>query len=149
MTHWTERYLGIPYAEMNCWALVCHVYEREFGVLLPRYEEHYSIIEDTPDLARIYAEERRASHAWSKVERGSEVIGDVIGLWFTRPGYMTHVGIALGDGRRMLHTRRKTGSVVESYEPGTVWGRRVVGISRHTSLLGARPRVPEPIQQQG
>lgn len=45
LSHWAERYLGIPFVEhgfdetgCHCWGLVCFVFRNEFRIDLPRHD---------------------------------------------------------------------------------------------------------------
>ena len=133
---WTDQFVGIPYGQFNCWALVRHVLREQFGVTVPSYDGDYADEEEAAEIADLIYRER--SH-WIVIghglsERQRFRAGDVIHTYLLRPREPSHVGVIV-DAERMLHTRAKTGSIIEHYTK-PFWSRRVVGVYRHPELAG-------------
>lgn len=125
MTNWFEiakNLVGTPYAEAPCWEIVRRAYLEGHKVALPRYSYGRTVETIEPVL-------REGLSFWDKVEVPEP--GDAVLLWVHSPEHPTHVGVYLGDGF-LLHTREKTGALVESIltEEGQ---RRVSGYYRHVS----------------
>ena len=130
MIAWTNAYIGIPYADLNCWELAVRVLSERGGVEAPTYSADYTSPEESAELSALIAGERVVS-PWVEVEHAQEL--DIVILWVRRPDRATHVGVAV-SGERMLTTSRSTGSVLSTYRRG-FWSSRVVGFARHEGLV--------------
>ena len=138
--HWTERFVGLPYAEFgrgrdgcDCWGLACVIYREELGVSLPEYLG-YASTEEHGELAAIIAG-ATTSPLWVPVE-GNAVAFDV--AVFRRGRLDTHVGIVVHHGL-MIHVSRDDCAKIESYRGG-VWGHRHTGTWRHVDLVSRAAR---------
>ncbi|MDN7533872.1 hypothetical protein [Burkholderia orbicola] len=107
MAHWTERYLGIPHAELDCGQLVERVLREQFGrdVCFPRRQSddlaHRSslIVDHAADFA---------------TPIGGPVDGCAVLMWAR--GRRAHIGLyVVVDGiPYILHSDQPTGSSVLS-----------------------------------
>lgn len=119
-----DCYVGLPWAEggrafagCDCWGLVRLVYEREAGIVLPKYCE--------TSRERIKALVRAEKPCWRAIEMGDERPLDVVLLRW-KPW---HIGVVAGRGL-MLHMRRGQASVIEPYATGR-YRSLVEGFYRH------------------
>lgn len=135
MTHWTERFIGLPYAEFgrdragcDCWGLACVIYREELGITLPDYLG-YASTEEHAELAAIIAG-ATASPLWIPVT-GTAIAFDI--AVFRRGRLDTHVGIVVHHGL-MIHIAHDDCAKIESYKGGT-WGHRHAGTYRHVDLV--------------
>jgi cell wall-associated NlpC family hydrolase len=120
---WWSRYIGVPYEQMHCWALVRTVYADRLGIDLPEYGEI--------EAGNLVAVSRAIGH-----ERAN-------GPWLPAPNPVAldvclmrgrsaiwHVGV-MTDHRHLLHTERSSGVVRVRADDFKMRGR-VVGFWRHT-----------------
>lgn len=96
-----SEYLGVPFAVMDCWALVRDYYEKR-GVFLPA----------VPD-----------ADTYKLVTPIDEPIADSL-LVFSIERECDHVGVYLGHNR-MLHTTEQTGGIIH---PLSYYRRWLVGV---------------------
>ncbi len=106
---WVNRYVGIDYAQQNCFDLVRSVYEDIF---------HIEMLDIDGERAR-----RRAG-GWHRIIKPRP--GDV--LMFRSATTAKHVAINL-DGVYMLHADRTAGTVIERWRQ-PVWQQRLCGVYR-------------------
>ena len=110
-----EGYIGIPYAELDCWGLVCRLYREQFGLDLPALDQSVEVAD---------------RHEWEPVSRGRELPGDVAVF---REGCGHHVGFVVARGK-MLHTVSGGASAIERYT-GIKWAAKLASIYRHRARL--------------
>lgn len=121
-----EKYIGIPFAEMDCWQLICHYYANELGIALPCYLDEYVDADDILNIRRIYDRET-ANRTWPAV--ADPRYPDL--AVFKINGYLWHVGIVVDEIKKMmLHTQRGCSSVIERYD-SMRWNRRLYGFYRY------------------
>lgn len=114
--------VGIPYSQMNCWDLTREFLRRKFNVSLFHY------FGDTPQDRNITKNLIYSSVGdFDKVE-GEWQYGDILTLRLY--GIESHIAVYIGGGR-MLHTSRKTGSVIEPIEK---WKKLICGAYRIKGL---------------
>lgn len=132
MSNWTDRYIGIPFKPngrdrngLDCWGLVCLVYEEVLGTRLPHYLDVFVDrgISSLLRVARVMAAERLS---WAKVERPEPF--DVIMLRHSE--YVWHVGLVVAN-HRMLHVEYGINSVVEDYR-GPLWRHKIDEFRHYT-----------------
>lgn len=135
MTHWSNRYIGIPFVlgatgigGCSCWGLAVLIYQEELGIRLPMYGAASD--EDARHLADMVTQERESGD-WVAVEQTREF--DV--LLFRSGRWTVHVGIAL-NWQRMLHVPEGQSSRIEHRGVGTGWASRFAGAYRHRELVG-------------
>jgi len=127
---WTNEYIGIPYQNRgrtregaDCWGLVCLVYARECGMILPALSNRYGNAADAREVAALTMDQ---SPLWEPILPAEVRAFDLVLL---RIGaHPCHVGIVVGPGL-MIHLLRGCNAVVERYD-GPLWTRRVVGVFR-------------------
>lgn len=104
----------------DCWGLCREVYRRN-GITL---EDYTICCSDCADIHALYdAENKRwTAQIWPDVEPLS-----VLAIKMS-PYHINHVGVYLG-GDQFIHTREKTGVVIERIAP---WLRRIAGFYKRT-----------------
>lgn len=107
-----------PETGFDCWGLVRHVF-REQCVSLPDYR----LCPD--DDEGFFAQFRAERGKWRRHEWPDAPAPSVAALRFPSVEFVSHVGVYVGGGR-FLHTREKTGAVVERVE-SPAWFRRIEG----------------------
>jgi len=101
--HWATKYIGLPYeisgrtvGGVDCWGLICLVYENEFGITLP-------FIPGIPACevsALCAAIEKEVEQDWVKVEKPF----DACAVTMSQGEVMHHVGLWIGaDGGKVIH----------------------------------------------
>lgn len=137
MSHWTERFVGIPFADLgrdrsgcDCYGLVRLVYREELGISLPDYLG-YASAEEHGEIAALIDGASRLP-MWVPVE-GTPVAFDI--AVFRRGRLQTHVGLIVRRGL-MIHMAGEDCAKIEGCEAG-VWGRRLSGIWRHVDIVAA------------
>jgi len=128
---WPSKYVGLRFAEggrtaegCDCWGLVCLVYARELGVVLPDYAGMYAGTRDIAAISLIHDQERPR---WDQVWPWDVAPLDLVSLRIQ--GRPWHVGIVAGPGR-MLHALPRCDAVIEDYTR-PLWQPRVDGFFRY------------------
>lgn len=134
MTHWSERYLKIPFIDggrdhrgCDCWGLVRMVLHEQCGILVPSYGDI-----SARDLARIGSTMQVGANdeEWRAVETPRE-FDFVVMRWFARPS-IGHVGVMV-DTKHVLHTEERSGPVIVSVAHHSI-SRRIAFLRRHKRL---------------
>ena len=111
--HWTEQYLGIPWLTggrdlsvgLDCWGLLVHVYQKEYGITLPPFTEHVNI-----DFSHLLGLEREKG-CWNPTDSPKDGDGVAVG----RGVGFTHVGVYVeGMIPAILHSQVNTLSSIIS-----------------------------------
>lgn len=130
MTHWSERYLGLPYAPqgrslagLDCWGL-CWAVLPAFGLPVPSYAGEYASEQERDEIAGLI---NHAKPQWLRVENAEEL--DLV--TFRRGRIDAHVGVVVRPGL-MLHVTKEKPSCIERYDVG-YWANRLTGIWRHAA----------------
>lgn len=128
--HWSEQYLGIPYAEQgraatgsDCWGLVCLVLPAR-GRPVPSYAGLYASAAERQEIAGLI---EGAKPQWRRVDQAQEL--DLV--TFRRGRLESHIGIVVRPGL-MLHITQDKPSCIERYDTG-YWANRLTGIWRHAA----------------
>jgi hypothetical protein len=111
MIHWCSRFIGIPYAQMNCAELVGHILEGEF--LRP---DIAAVLRGFPEHSMGMRERTEAiSHGWRDLADKVEIPEDGDGVILKIGSRLAHMGIAATTpkGLYILHTVKERGSVIE------------------------------------
>jgi hypothetical protein len=105
---WTDAFLFRRWhpIRFNCWTLVCEVYSRVFGEILPTYE---GIRASDQDKVSVKMEEQRMGPDWSLSE-GKD--WDVAALGIGE--VVHHVGVLLPGGKEILHVNANTMGMIET-----------------------------------
>jgi cell wall-associated NlpC family hydrolase len=137
MSHWSERFVGLPFVAggraregCDCWGLVTMVYREVAGIHLDPLNGLYVTAEEREDIARI-VEGEVAHGPWVRVEAGDERELDV--ALFRCFGLQSHVGVICGRGV-MLHASVGHESRIERYTESR-WLLRFESAWRHKSKL--------------
>lgn len=135
MTHWTERFIGMPYLDLgrdragaDCWGLACIIYREELDISLPDYLG-YASTDERGEIAAL-VDGATASPLWVPVS-GQAMTFDV--ALFRRGRMTSHVGIVVSQGL-MIHMAEAELSRIEHYNSGH-WAPRLVGHYRHVEMV--------------
>jgi cell wall-associated NlpC family hydrolase len=101
----------------DCWGLVCEAYRRE-GISLPDYT---LCCHDAEGFHGFFEEELPR---WTRHEPPDIPVPAVVTIRLNSP-LVRHVGVYIGGGR-FLHTREKTGAVIERID-APQWRHRIEG----------------------
>lgn len=136
MTHWTEKYIGLPYADagrtrdgLDCWGLARLVYENELGVMLPSYAGGYTGHEERAEIAALLSDAKELP-GWLSVTDDDIRPFDLV--LFRRGRLDSHVGIVAAPGR-MLHITAHTTANIQTYFISE-WQTRLTGTWRRREL---------------
>ena len=119
-----NKYIGIPFEQLNCWQFICHYFKHEFNIKLPCFTGEYQDAYDNKNIAKIYTREL-ANKIWPRVK--SPAYPDLV--VFLIDGFKWHAGIVL-DNVSMLHTQERCDSCIERYI-GPRWKNRLYGFYRY------------------
>lgn len=130
-------YIGIPFkargrtrAGLDCYGLVCLIYEEVYGIRLPTYEGAYRNHLDSRIPALVL--DARETAVWTRVPHGTPCYqGDV--LVFRIRGNPTHVGMAINN-TTMIHADVKCGVVREDFRT-PIWAPRIMSRHRYRGVL--------------
>ncbi len=135
MSHWTERYVGIPHREFgrddagcDCWGLACLIYRECLEIELPDYVTSYASDDERAELASVIAG-ASVSPIWRPISALAKPFDIAI---FRRGRLETHIGIVVHDGL-MLHSAQEDCAKIESYRSGA-WSHRLSGLFRHVEV---------------
>ena len=144
---WAIPYVGLPFhitgfdfRGVHCWGLICLIYERELGIVLPRYGETTS--KDLLATARHVGDGIKTG-PWLPVV-GHRVDFDVILMSATTldAGRLvrvpSHIGIAVGCGA-VLHVEAGIDSVCVSDNHPSI-RHRILGAYRHDRACHTEPQ---------
>ncbi|ODN68543.1 NlpC/P60 family protein [Methylobrevis pamukkalensis] len=136
MPHWSESYIGLPFAEkgrtregLDCWGLVRLVLAEQCGIELPGYDADYACVAEVREIAAALGK-AQASADWLPVLPGSERVFDV--ALFRRGRLEGHVGVIVERGR-VLHVARGRAAAIERLSAAHLVSVHV-GTFRHAGL---------------
>ena len=86
---WSDKYIGIPYADMNCGALVNHVMRAEFGIELNL---------PVDNSGNIFSNSATVTNHKDSVARRIITPFDGCGVLMLARGRMAHVGVYVAHG---------------------------------------------------
>jgi len=126
MVEWAKKYVGIPYVMhsssidgCDCYGLVTLIFENEFGIKLPKYDNSYSPNSNDEEIIDIYNKE---VCKWKQVNKPK--IGSVI--YFTLSGHPKHVGVVISD-KEFIHNLCSPQSSTIGDFTSNKWKRRIIG----------------------
>jgi len=109
--------IGIPYADKDCWGIVCDFYKIVFNIRLKQY---YETVPESRDIAKSIVYDSMKDF----VEVKERKFGDL--LLIKLFGVESHIAVYLGEGM-MLHTSKHSGCLIERTSR---WEKLIVGIYR-------------------
>jgi len=131
-----DCYIGVPFAEANCWQLIRRIYSKELGIILPLHDT--VDIEDGEGLQRAITGDT-GTDMWRMVDLGQERTFDVLimlGAYFdgagTRKLAPIHCGMVVKPGM-LIHVEPGQTSVCLSYTHPSITLRRIKQVWRHRS----------------
>jgi probable lipoprotein NlpC len=127
---WVSAFVGLPYAQVDCWHLVRAVFAERWGVELP----DWTVDRQGLPVETILTE----GPAWVLVAPDEARLGDVVAI--TKGSVVYHVGLVVAPGW-MLHTLEGLDSALERYK-SFLWRHRLAGIYRHPAFAGFEPAIP-------
>lgn len=137
---WSNRYIGIPYADFgrtragcDCWGLACIIYREELGITLPDYLGAYASTEELGEIAALIDQDK-ASPLWVPVS-GTALAFDI--ALFRRGRWSSHIGIVIRHGI-MIHMVADDQAKVQGYLDGP-YKHRFIGHYRHDLTPVERP----------
>lgn len=110
--------IGIPYEEMNCFALAKAFYKQVLGLDLKSYHDGKS--KETKESSKALIYTNLGDFYLVEIPNFGDLI--LLKLW----GIESHIGVYLGDGL-MLHSIQGTGSAIDRV---TRWGKNISGYYR-------------------
>lgn len=132
-TGWSNQYIGIPFLDcgrdsrgVDCWGLVRLIYEEQFDIDLPVFNDDYDDTRDSRAIEGLYYIERQD---W--IERPGPAPGDVV--MFKMHAIPLHVGVVV-DARTFIHSMEGRNTCVERLT-SPAWSARVMAYYRHRSLF--------------
>lgn len=110
------KYIGLSYEKLDCWDLVCAVFDQELDIQLgDRHDQGGHIL----------------SGSWVEIDNDSIQPYDV--LLFSTSDLDKHVGLALERGK-FLHSIAGLNSCIDSYHRSQ-WKNRLRKAYRHSQLM--------------
>ncbi len=126
--NWWNAYIGIPYVlkgrnrnGVDCWGLARLVYEEQYSITLPSFDDTYDTSSDE-NIQEIVA---RQKEGWEEVKEPA--VGDVV--LFKVLGRVQHIGVYIGN-KMFLHAREGYSSCIERLDSGS-WKHRLAGAWRY------------------
>jgi len=129
--NFTDNYIGLPFlpdgrsrAGLDCWGLICLVYQEQKMITLPAYSGIYNV-RSRKKLQEIAVLMERESKKWEQVVKPQDF--DVVRLRIEGK-LASHVGLVVG--RSFLHIMETTQSTLEPLN-SPVWKDRITGYYRY------------------
>lgn len=131
MPAWAGTYLQLPFLErgrsragLDCYGLVCQVFQEQRQIMLPHYTEHYLTTQDKEEITAIY---QGAMHThWREIPVREAQCFDVVIMRIL--GDPIHFGLVL-EPPCFLHIRQGIWSCIERWD-SLIWKRRLVAVAR-------------------
>jgi cell wall-associated NlpC family hydrolase len=132
---WVKQYVGLPFAEhgrdhhgVDCWGLLRLIYQEQFGVALPSYDEDYRTTTDAHEIGALV--QREARPPFEAVPLTQARVGDVVILRVRN--LPMHCGLVLTPPA-FLHIERRINAAVERWDAWH-WRHRISGVFRHEAM---------------
>lgn len=124
-----SNYIGIPFEQLDCYALTRLFYRQEFGIELEDFGLTCEKESEKGFFSKVAINYKEYCAKWIEVDK--PCLGDVIALkWnLAMPNFVTHFAIAVSS-ERMIHTSYKTGSILDNISRYT---RVIGGVYRHAN----------------
>ncbi|MBR26588.1 MAG: phage tail protein [Rhodobacteraceae bacterium] len=137
---WSDRYLGLPYADLgrtragcDCYGLVRLVYAEQLGIELPSYAGDYVGAAEQAEVSALLDREE-AVGPWRPVE---DAILPFDLLLFRRGRLRSHVGVAVAVNLMLHMDGEAQARIARLSEPR--WRSRFAGAFRHAEALLKAP----------
>lgn len=117
-----EEYVGTPYSQMDCFALVRDCSLKCYGVLLPELKDYIRH-------PFISVRDELATGHWEEIEYRDRRPGDVVTLSAV-PEEAGHVGISI-EGGWVLHNDKRYGAIIHSERGLKMAGYSYVKVYRY------------------
>ncbi len=134
MSHWSGKYIGLPWVEhgrgdggFDCWGLARNVYDRELNIVLPCLSGEYSDPAERAEIEALAANDA-GLQCWREIPQDAVEPFDL--LLFG--GAYQHVGVAV-DRHRMLHVDRGRTSEIARLDRGR-WRLSRARAYRHIAI---------------
>ena len=134
---WHVPFLGVPYLSggktnrgADCYGLVQLVYKNLLEISLPSFAANEPCRFEIDEISRVIAQQQSAGH-WLEVFADFQ---DFDVFTFRRGRLDAHIGLAVDDGRMMLHSDMNSLSRVELVDC-SYWGSRLTGVFRHKEMF--------------
>ena len=142
MTHWTDKYIGIPFVAggrdangCDCAGLVLLVLKQELGVEAIDFQNYekaaFRRMEGYKGLGELM--EQAAAAQWTVVDKPKAF--DIVRFRYGR--YPSHVGLYAGYRDYFLHVEESARFAQLERLSGLSWGPRFIEFRRHQSQMGA------------
>jgi cell wall-associated NlpC family hydrolase len=133
MSHWSSKYIGIPYvvggrdkSGLDCWGLLRLVYADEFGIQLPVFA-HLNV-ESAMEACSAVATE---SVDWEEISKPI----DGCGVAMSQRKAIHHVGLyANSDGGKIIHSWERHNVICDTLRGLWLKGFKIVKFYKHHGL---------------
>lgn len=105
-----NKYIGIPFEELNCYQLVQKIYKDELSISLP---DRFIDATASRTIFKQYIDD--ISEIWSRIDEPNTYDAIAMSHDENHPKVIQHFGICIGDGM-LLHTLKGIGSHIISIE---------------------------------
>jgi cell wall-associated NlpC family hydrolase len=122
---------GRDWDGVDCYGLVCLIYQEEFGISLLQYHTEYVNTDDRTALAEILQTESIVQDGWESLSLQEDLKPYDI-VVFRIYGQPLHCGVVIGPGH-MIHCMDGHDVAVERYCT-KLWSARVSGVYRHPAV---------------
>lgn len=127
---WVKNYIGIRFKShgrdadkgVDCWGLIVEIYENEYDVNLPLYNDGYDSADNKNQVGikmRKSVSREVSKGDWERVNIDKIKCGDV--LLMDMLGIRCHIGIAVNENE-VLHIRRGIHSHIENFRSNSFAG---------------------------
>lgn len=133
---WASKYIGINYKEngrslengVDCWGLLHCIYENEFGLTLPSYNEKY---EKYGNQYKLHDNDYSfLMDNWQKVTLENKQLGDLI--LFDMNDIIFHAGMVIAK-HKFIHVHSGIETVIDELS-SLQWENRISELYRHNEL---------------
>lgn len=102
-----KDYIGKPFDELDCYALVRAIYKSEYNIEVPNHNIRH---DESLKIYHRFAYEISKNWKQCQAKKGAVV---AIRYNFNHPNIVTHFGYCIDD-KRFIHTLKETGAIVEN-----------------------------------
>ena len=132
---WTSNFIGLEFSShgrgptsFDCWGFCVHIFQKQFGIELPKFNELYA---DEAEIKSALAIAQDEQSPWTEVELSEIQEGDIV--LFASVREVLHTAIVL-DRKNFIHCNSHTiYSAIEQID-APQWRDRIIAIYRHKEL---------------